>query len=113
MNFSDIIALAKNGYSPKDIKDLIQLATEVEAEETPEEGKADTDALEESKTEDTGTEHKEEPKADTETAELQQQLDDLRKQLEIAQRANINRNVEKEKESDRDIIDSAFRNLLE
>ena len=36
MKFSDILALAKNGYSPKDIKDLLALADPEEPEPEPE-----------------------------------------------------------------------------
>ena len=36
MKFSDILALAKNGYSPKDIKDLLALADPEEPEQKQE-----------------------------------------------------------------------------
>lgn len=117
MNLADIISLAKQGYTPKDIRDLIELATDNEPDAVEE--KPDTSAPIEDKTEDTATEPAAEPASKSEPAQqpinndtLLKEVESLKEQLKKAQENNINRNADDQKESNEDIMNNAFRNIL-
>lgn len=115
MIFGDIIALAKQGYKPADIKELLALSTEdaapaqkpaeTPAEESgqPEPEKAPAAAAPETVKEDTNE-------------DLQKQISDLKKQLEktqadleIAQKANRSG---PEKASDQKTAEDALADLV-
>lgn len=115
MIFGDIIALAKQGYKPADIKELLALSTEatataekpaeIPAEESgqPEPEKAPAAAAPETVKEDTNE-------------DLQKQISDLKKQLEktqadleIAQKANRSG---PEKASDQKTAEDALADLV-
>lgn len=94
MIFGDIIALAKQGYKPADIKELLALSTEDAA---PAQRSAETPAKESGQPEPEKAPDAAAPetvKEDT-NEDLQKQISDLKKQLEktqadleIAQKAN-------------------------
>lgn len=93
--FGDIVALAKAGYTPAEVKELMALDKQTPAEEPaeilpkeevqPEEVKAPEDPEKE--------EVKPELK-DNKTAELQKQVDELKKQLAEAQKKNTKLNLQ-------------------
>lgn len=94
MIFGDIIALAKQGYKPADIKELLALSTEDAA---PAQKPAETPAEESGHPEPEKASDAAAPETVKEdnTEDLQKQISDLKKQLEktqadleIAQKAN-------------------------
>ena len=107
MKFEDIIALAKNGYKPGDIKELIALAEEnktVEAKTTPEEpAQPDT------------AKPADEPQDDTvgseQTADitvLENKIKELEGKLQEAQKVNLNQASEPAKEESAENILSDY-----
>lgn len=104
MTLSDIIALAKQGYKPADIKELLSLATEPEplpAQEPaqapePKESNAgqNEQLITNIKSEKEGEVNKE--KSPSLDGGLQEVVEDLKKQLAEAQKANVNANVQPE-----------------
>lgn len=91
MKLTDIIALAKKGYSPTDIKDLLALANEdtPNGDKPAETGQKDAPQPEPEKpAAPSAQEESEGPEADDHTAELQKEIDDLKAQLAAAQTAN-------------------------
>ena len=92
MNLADIIALAKAGYKPNDIKELIELGKE--AQTSGVEKPAEAEPKEAAQPEPEKTEEKPAPAESGETdkiKELEAQLAQVRKDLEKAQKQNTNR----------------------
>ena len=121
MKLGDIIALAKLGYKKEDIKELISLAdTAADPESTePENGQEDVPAGEpeerspepDKEPEKTADDHK--PEHDL--IALQNQISNLKKQLENAQKQNINKNNSgsgPDRPSDHDVINDVMRNFM-
>lgn len=119
MKLGDIIALAKLGYKKEDIQELISLAdTAADPESTePENGPEDVPAGEpeerssEPEPEKTADDHKPEQ----ELKALQDQITDLKKQLENAQKTNINKNNSgsvPDRPSDQDVLNDVMRNFM-
>lgn len=105
MNIQDIIALAKAGYKPADVKELIELSAVVpEPKEEPVQ-----QPMEEPKDEPIDEpiqEPKEEPDKEAEIAEL-------RKQLASAQQANIHQNmIDPNKKTDEDLFADLARAFM-
>lgn len=93
MNLSDLIALAKQGYKPSDIKELIALGKD--AQTTGGEKPAETAPKEVTQPEPEKPVEKPAPAETGETEkikELEAQLSQVRKDLEKAQQNNIMRN---------------------
>lgn len=118
MNLSDIIALAKQGYKPADIKELIAMADdEHQSTET------DTTAAEENKTVDTietsDDDSEAEPEARSEADDVaalatlltnqNEKISQLSKSLAEAQKRNINTDLSGQTESTQDILDGMVR----
>lgn len=101
MNLADILTLAKQGYKPGDIKELISTAETVEAPQEPEkEPDIKEDPKEPEKAiEDTATEPKESPQPE-ENAKIKE-LEDKIKEL---QQANISKDISGQQEDPEDII---------
>lgn len=92
MNLADIIALAKAGYKPNDIKELIELGKE--AQTSGVEKPAEAEPKEAPQPEPEKTDEKPAPAESGETdkiKELEAQLAQVRKDLEKAQKQNTNR----------------------
>lgn len=116
MIFGDIIALAKQGYKPADIKELLALSTEDAA---PAEKPAETPAEESGQPEPEKAPEAAAPKTvkeDNNNEDLQKQISDLKKQLEktqedleIAQKANRSGS---EKASDQKTAEDALADLV-
>lgn len=94
MTLQDILALAKQGYKPGDIKELISLAEE-KAEPEPQPENNGSTVEENSPTSQENENHEEIPDKNSELEErlkaLEAQNAELSKQLKAAQDANINR----------------------
>lgn len=96
MNISDIIALAKQGYKPSDIRDLMTLASETAQAETKE-----AEAPAESSAAETAEDNTEAPvdyeslyKAQTkELEQIRGELSTVKEDLKQAQKANSNKDV--------------------
>lgn len=107
MKLGDIIELAKQGYTPNDIKELLSLnITEQEVKTTEQEkqpvlpDQAKKDAESEHKN---ATEKKEESREDSINYKLL--YEDAQKKLEAAQKSNTNKNVQPENtKTDSDLI---------
>lgn len=107
MKLEDIIALAKNGYKPGDIKELIALAEEnktVEAETTSEEPAHPDTAKPEDQPQD-------EPVGSEQTADitvLENKIKELEGKLQEAQKVNLNQASEPAKEESAENILSDY-----
>lgn len=101
MNLADILTLAKQGYKPGDIKELISMAETVEAKPEPEkEPEIKEDPKEPEKAvEDPATEPKESPQPE-ESAKIKE-LEDKIKEL---QQANISKDISKQQEDPEEIL---------
>ena len=94
MKFSDILDLARQGYKPSDIRELLSM-TEPETEPKPE---PDTEPKPE-------TEPEPEPKPEPDYKKM---YEDTLKRLDALQKANQRQPVEEHKDNVNDIIREAF-----
>lgn len=120
MKFSDILALAKNGYSPKDIKDLMALADpdepdqkqEPEDKQEPEQKQEPEDKQE--------PDQKQEPEQKQEPDQKQEQPEDkdakiidLEKKIAELQKLNTTKDLsDKKPKSDDDIFKELMREFM-
>lgn len=100
MKLKDLLALAKQGYSLSDIKELEALA---EADE-PEKEENEPGSEEPNEPDDGGEEVPDEPEVDYKKL-YEKSLDDLKK----AQEANRKHNVGEVQKSDQDVLDELIR----
>ena len=106
MKFSDILDLARQGYKPSDIRELLSM-TEPEPEQKPE-TKPEPEQKPEPKPE---TEPEPEPKPETEPEtepDYKKMYEDTLKKLDALQKANQRQPVEEHKYNVNDIIRDAF-----
>lgn len=98
MNLTDIISLAKQGYKPNDIKELIALAEPMETEQPapPENPAEEAPVMEEQK-----EPVKQEP---VEVIDYKALYEESQKKLHAAQQANINTNIQGSTQSDLDLV---------
>jgi DNA-binding transcriptional MerR regulator len=85
MKLEDIIALAKAGYKPSEVKELMELQQELPKEEPP---KEEPPKEEPPKEELPKEEPPKEDEKDKTISDLQAQLADIQSKLDIAQKAN-------------------------
>lgn len=108
MNINDIVALAKNGYKPGDIKALLEMANTIEAVQEPaEEEKEDSVSLPKA-------EAQKEPEVDYKALyeEAASKNEKLAADLKIAQKANVSQNVKADTISDEDAFKSILRDFM-
>lgn len=119
MTFSDIMALAKNGYKPGDIKELMALRPDMEQSEQSEADESNqeqpeqngADESEQKQTEQSGATEMEALK--NQIAELTKKLNDTQSQLKQAQKANTQTNVKKESgQSDTERLNDWARSFM-
>lgn len=113
MNFNDILALAKQGYKPADIKELIALPTP--ADEPAPEPATETQEVQ-------ATEEQKEAEPPAESGddykkiidELNEKLKATEEKLNKLQHENVRRNIAdtQEKRSDVDVFNDAMRNFM-
>ena len=92
MKLEDIIALAKAGYKPSDIKELVKLAEEPEEPNEPEEP--------------------EEPKEPKEPDERDKQIEELQDQIKKLQDSKSREDISGDKHDKESLVD-IFRDFIE
>lgn len=121
MKLGDIIALAKLGYKKEDIEGLISLAdtTAAAPDSTGTENGPEDEPAGEPEERTPEPDKEPEKTADDHTAEqitaLQNQISDLKKQLDHAQKQNINKNNSGsgfDRPSDQDVLNDVMRNFM-
>ena len=109
----EIIELAKNGYTPKDVEELITLASDEGAlqsedgadEKPPESNPASAD--DKNASDDKGTDPK-----DAEIEELKKKLEEEEKRIKDIQNKNASQNLGgAQPKSNRELVQEALRNL--
>lgn len=120
MIFSDILALAKAGYSPADVKELLSFDTGSSSNTPP--VTPNTPAGGDINKEDPKQEPKEEPKEDPkqeptedpkqEPTEEQRKIAELEQALAEAQKFNINKDLSDKIISDEDKLKDLFRGFM-
>ena len=132
MKFADLIALAKQGYTPKDIRELLSLGdnptkngTDFPPDQTAtndneddpnsnNEGNGDGN---ENPTPDQNTEDKNSPTLDSakggdEIAELKKKLEEMQAALEKAQKANVDKELDKKPDDLDSKLSDMFREFM-
>ena len=109
MTFSDIMALAKNGYKPGDIKEL--MALQPDTEQSEQSGADESNQEQSEQSEQSGANEMEALK--NQIAELTKKLNDTQSQLKQAQKANTQTNVKKESgQSDTERLNDWARSFM-
>lgn len=119
MKLSDIIALAKAGYSVSDVKELISLSSSEDPEPAPQEDKPEDEKTDEPEgAKDTGDEAPQKSTTDpakvTAIDDYKKQIDKLNQKIEELQQQNVHRdNSGKEPEkSPTETIDDITRSFM-
>lgn len=101
MTLQDLFALAKQGYKPQDVKELIALAAEVETAQaaTPDD---DSQPAEDKKDESEKPDEKQPAKATENEPDYKALYEKSQEDLKKAQAFNVNQNREKEPEKSSD-----------
>lgn len=111
MKFSDILDLARQGYKPSDIRELLSMDTEPEPEPKPE-PKPEPEPEPEPKPEpENEPETKPEPEPKTEPEpepDYKKMYEDTLKRLDALQKANQRKPLEEHKDTVNDIIRDVF-----
>lgn len=107
MKFSDILALAKNGYSPKDIKDLLALADPEEPEQKQEQDPEQKQEPDPEQKQEPEPEQKQEPE------DKDAKIIDLEKKIAELQKLNTTKDLsDKKPKSDDDIFNELMREFM-
>lgn len=94
MKLTDIVELAKQGYKPADIRELIAIAGEKETEETNTTANEPAGAGTEPEQTPTGADNGTVGNAQTDTADLHAEINRLKEQLKQAQNVNTTQTVQ-------------------
>lgn len=113
LKFNDILSLAKNGYTPSDIKELIELSKEADSSES---NSGDKEQI----TEDIETPSEtvaapETPKEEnTSTIEdYKKEVEDLKKQIADLQKANTRKNIaDTDEKSDSEVFADVMKQFM-
>lgn len=120
MNIMDIVALAKQGFTPGDIKEIINLANETPAEKPEEKPEEKPDEEGEQKTHDNDM-TKDEPESGTNdnAIDYKKMYDDAMKQnavlqgkLENSQKSNVSQSINVQETKDTDLINDLVRSFM-
>lgn len=115
-SFSDLVALAKQGYTPADIKELIELSKTTEKEDLKaSEGDTITDVETPSDTVAKEPEEaKEEPdQEDSKIVDYKKKVEELEKKLADLQKANTEKNIaDTDDKSDLDVFTEAMKSFM-
>lgn len=117
MNLSDIVALAKQGYKPSDIKELLDMVSSKEEKPT-EENKVQEEKTEQH--EDGKEQPNEAPKNSTEDSsekanviDYKKKIAELEEKVKSLQNANVHKdNSDSKQESDEDILNDITRSFM-
>ena len=121
LNLNDIIALAKQGYKPADIKELIELSKTAEASEDqgvqPKETTQGTEKAEEKETPKEEAPKEEDKKEDAEEAakivDYKAKAEELEKKILELQKANTKQNADKsEEKSDAELFANVMKSFM-
>lgn len=117
LNLNDIIALAKQGYKPADVKELIELSKAAEAsedqgaqpKETTPENEKEAPKEEAPKEE----EKKEDAKEADKIVDYKAKAEELEKKISELQKANTKQNADKsEKKSDAELFADVMKSFM-
>lgn len=120
MNIMDIVALAKQGFTPGDIKEIINLANETSAKEPEKEPANDSNEEGEQKTPDIARVNDEpELEKKTDAIDYKSMYDDAMKQnavlqgkLEESQKSNVSQTINVQETKDTDLINDLVRSFM-
>lgn len=113
MGIMDIVALAKAGFSVSDVKELMSMETEPEADHKPEEPEEQPGAEPEKPKPENEAEESARPEHDN-IEEMRKQIQELQAKLEASQSSNNHKDLSGgiPAKSNEDILADAYRNLL-
>lgn len=120
-NFSDLVALAKQGYTPADIKQLIELSRTAEKEDskasegdTITENNANIETPSDTVTKEEPKEVKEEPdQEDSKIVDYKKKVEELEKKIADLQKANTEKNIaDTDEKSDLDVFTEAMKSFM-
>ena len=115
LNLNDIIALAKQGYKPSDVKELIELSQTAEASQADQEQPKEIPEQPEEAKE---APKEEEKKVDADEADkivdYKKKVEELEKKLSDLQKANTKQNADKSenKKSDADLFADVVKSFM-
>ena len=116
MKLEDIIALAKAGYKPSDIKELVKLAEEPEEpneSEDPNESKESKDPNESKEPKESkDPKESKEPKESNEPDERDKQIEELQEQIKKLQDSKSREDISGDKHDKESLVD-IFRDFIE
>lgn len=114
MTLDQMFELAKMGKTPAEIKEFMELEKSTEQSEGQAEiTQKDEKQPEPAKAEEKTPEAAAEPEPEDKTAELQKQIDDLKKQLAEAQKNNAKQNLDDlSKQTTEDILNDIVRGFM-
>lgn len=115
LNLNDIIALAKQGYKPSDVKELIELSKTVEASEPDQEQPTETpEEVKEAPKEAPKEEEKKEGAQAAEIVDYKAKVEELEKKLSDLQKANTKQNADKseDKKSDAELFADVVKSFM-
>jgi len=121
-SFSDLVALAKQGYTPADIKELIELSKTTEKEDskasegdtTITDNHADVEKPSDTVTKEEPKEVKEEPdQEDSKIVDYKKKVEELEKKIADLQKANTEKNIaDTDEKSDLDVFTEAMKSFM-
>lgn len=113
LNLNDIIALAKQGYKPADVKELIELSKTAEASEDDQEQPKDIpEEVPEEKEAPKEEEKKDGAEADK-IVDYKAKAEELEKKISELQKANTKQNADKsEKKSDAELFADVMKSFM-
>ena len=116
LSLPDIIELAKAGYKPSDVKELMKAASELESKTAEAEEPAEIlpkeevqpEQVNESKTEEINAEDDK----DIRIKQLEAQISDLHKELKKVQKENTNKNLQHDKPNEQEMLNNIARAFM-
>lgn len=116
LTLPDIIELAKAGWKPGDVKDVMKAASELESKPVEAEEPAEILPKEEAQPEEVNDKKPEEIKAeddkDIRIKQLEAQISDLQKDLKTVQKENTNKNLQHEKPNEQELLNNIARAFM-
>lgn len=116
LSLPDIIELAKAGYKPSDVKELMKAASELESKPAEAEEPAAILPKEEAQPEQVKEEKPEEINAeddkDIRIKQLEAQVNDLQKNLKQVQKENTTKNLQHEKPNEQEMLNNIARAFM-
>lgn len=112
MKFEDLVAFAKAGYTPAQVKELLEYEVEEEQQE-PKSTEPEPDKEVESDEGESKSESEPETDVSLEIEKLKKELEETKAALKDAQADNVSKDASKKKtETDEDIVNDLFRSFM-